>query len=127
MPTSLFAAQRGSANTNNFLSTTTFASSSISSKSATISSSAAAALFLLALLPMADAHDHAVDGIPDGATTSPDPIDSTLWAHIFVMMLAFGVLFPLGMVLGVSLKSQVPQDAKNPPLSHLTYNNQTTN
>lgn len=29
--------------------------------------------------------------------------DSTLWAHIFVNMLAFGVLFPLGMVLGVSL------------------------
>lgn len=28
--------------------------------------------------------------------------DSTLWAHIFVQMLAFGVLFPLGMVLGVS-------------------------
>lgn len=57
---------------------------------------------LLLLLPMADAHDHAVDGIPDGAATSPDPIDSTLWAHIFVNLLAFGVLFPLGMVLGVS-------------------------
>ncbi|KAG6357170.1 hypothetical protein INS49_015047 [Diaporthe citri] len=28
--------------------------------------------------------------------------DSTLWAHIFVNMLAFGVLFPLGMVLGIT-------------------------
>lgn len=28
--------------------------------------------------------------------------DTTLWIHIFVQTLAFGVLFPLGMVLGVS-------------------------
>lgn len=27
--------------------------------------------------------------------------DTILWIHIFVQMLAFGVLFPLGMVLGV--------------------------
>jgi hypothetical protein len=28
--------------------------------------------------------------------------DSVLWAHILLMMLAFGVIFPTGMVLGVS-------------------------
>lgn len=50
---------------------------------------------------MADAHEHDPQGIPDGATISPEPIDSTLWAHIFVNMLAFGVMFPVGMVLGV--------------------------
>ncbi|ROV87912.1 hypothetical protein VPNG_10363 [Cytospora leucostoma] len=27
--------------------------------------------------------------------------DSTLWAHIFINILAFGILFPVGMVLGV--------------------------
>lgn len=70
--------------------------------SSSTASTTTAALVLLALvLPMADAHDHAVGTIPDGAATSPDPIDSTLWAHIFVNMLAFGVMFPVGMVLGV--------------------------
>lgn len=29
--------------------------------------------------------------------------DSILWAHIFINMLAFGILFPVGMVLGVSV------------------------
>lgn len=29
---------------------------------------------LLLLLPMADAHEHATEGIPEGAATSPDPI-----------------------------------------------------
>jgi hypothetical protein len=31
--------------------------------------------------------------------------DTTLWIHIFVQMFAFGVFFPLGMVLGVSFAS----------------------
>lgn len=29
--------------------------------------------------------------------------DTTLWIHILLQMLAFGIIFPLGMVLGVSL------------------------
>lgn len=98
MPTSLLATQRGSALPSHRSFISFFRMPSI----AAASSTATTAALLLLSLPMADAHDHAVDGIPDDAATSPDPIDSTLWAHIFVMMLAFGVLFPLGMVLGVS-------------------------
>lgn len=30
--------------------------------------------------------------------------DSTLWAHIFLQTAAWGVIFPLGMVLGVSIE-----------------------
>ncbi|KAK3936644.1 hypothetical protein QBC46DRAFT_394552 [Diplogelasinospora grovesii] len=54
-----------------------------------------------AFIPMALGHEHHEDNIPEGETVSADPIDSILWAHIFVQMLAFGVLFPLGMVLGI--------------------------
>ena len=32
--------------------------------------------------------------------------DSILWAHILLMMLTFGIIFPTGMVLGVSSSSQ---------------------
>lgn len=54
------------------------------------------------LATMANAHDHDEGNIPEGETVSMDPIDSTLWAHIFVQTFVFGVLFPVGMVLGVS-------------------------
>jgi hypothetical protein len=39
---------------------------------------------------------------PDGQQLVDKVQDTTLWVHIFVQMLAFGILFPLGMVLGVS-------------------------
>lgn len=100
MPTSLFAPQRGPHALYSYS-----LPSSPSPPAAFLPSAAsiitAAAVLLAFVIPMADAHDHAVEGIPDGAATSPDPIDSTLWAHIFVNMLAFGVMFPVGMVLGV--------------------------
>lgn len=32
---------------------------------------------------------------------SPDPIDTILWMHILLMTLSFGLLYPLGMVLGL--------------------------
>lgn len=51
---------------------------------------------------MAMAHEHEVVSIPDDAATSPEPLDSTLWAHIFINMLAFGVMYPIGMVLGMT-------------------------
>ena len=41
------------------------------------------------------------DKIPEGAVMSDDPIDSTLWIHILLQSLAWGILFPLGMVLGL--------------------------
>ncbi|RAL10078.1 Ytp1 family protein [Aspergillus homomorphus CBS 101889] len=41
------------------------------------------------------------ENVPEGAAISEDPIDSTLWLHMILMGLAFGVIFPLGMVLGI--------------------------
>ncbi|KAK4234397.1 hypothetical protein C8A03DRAFT_18696 [Achaetomium macrosporum] len=65
---------------------------------------------------------HDEDKIPEGATVSPDPLDTTLWIHIFVQMLAFGVLFPLGMVLGI-VKSRwhVPLQVLSTLLALLGY------
>ncbi|KAG8409915.1 hypothetical protein J3458_018991 [Metarhizium acridum] len=62
-------------------------------------------LFLLVttLGKMADGHDHHGDsGIPEGQTVSLDPLDTTLWIHIFINMFAYGVIFPIGMVLGIT-------------------------
>ncbi|CAG8680581.1 24320_t:CDS:2, partial [Dentiscutata erythropus] len=47
------------------------------------------------------AHEHAADLTGDIGATD-DPIDGTLWAHIIFMSLAFGIIFPIGMVLGFS-------------------------
>ncbi|KAI2603630.1 hypothetical protein GGR54DRAFT_633685 [Hypoxylon sp. NC1633] len=81
-------------------------------------------LFLLALasLPMASAHDHSSSHIEEGQATSADPIDTTLWIHIFVQMLAWGVIFPLGMVLGI-VKSRwhVPVQVAGTALAILGY------
>ncbi|KAJ5641514.1 Protein YTP1 [Penicillium lividum] len=56
------------------------------------------ALFLV--IGLATAHgDH--ENVPEGETISEDPIDSTLWVHMILMGFAFGILFPLGMVLGI--------------------------
>ena len=41
------------------------------------------------------------DKIPEGQVVSPDPIDNTLWAHILIQCLAWGIIFPTGMVLGL--------------------------
>ncbi|KAL8756560.1 MAG: hypothetical protein Q9199_002841 [Rusavskia elegans] len=47
------------------------------------------------------AHEHHDDKIPEGEAVSPDPIDSTLWIHIIIQIVAFGIVFPTGMVLGI--------------------------
>jgi len=44
-------------------------------------------------------HEHHDEDLPPGQVITLDPVDGILWAHIFVMILAFGVLFPTGMVL----------------------------
>lgn len=56
---------------------------------------------VLLFAPMALAHEHNQENISEGDAMSMDPIDTTLWIHIFIQMLAFGVLFPFGMVLGM--------------------------
>ncbi|KAK1622734.1 hypothetical protein BDP81DRAFT_333516 [Colletotrichum phormii] len=63
---------------------------------------AAAAAYILTSLPMALGHEHGVSHIQEGETVSQEPIDTILWIHIFIMMLAFGVIFPVGMVLGMT-------------------------
>ncbi|GAQ45380.1 hypothetical protein AtubIFM56815_011201 [Aspergillus tubingensis] len=41
------------------------------------------------------------ESVPEGAAISEDPIDTTLWIHMILMGFAFGIIFPLGMVLGI--------------------------
>lgn len=53
------------------------------------------------LLQTVHGHEHHTDMIAEGEGVSPDPIDGILWAHILLQALAWGILFPTGMVLGV--------------------------
>ncbi|CAK7271147.1 hypothetical protein SEPCBS119000_004452 [Sporothrix epigloea] len=59
------------------------------------------AVAALSMALLASAHEHGEDHIPEGETISVDPIDSTLWVHIILMTAVWGILFPLGMVLGI--------------------------
>ncbi|OTA82986.1 hypothetical protein M434DRAFT_400837 [Hypoxylon sp. CO27-5] len=81
-------------------------------------------IFLLAIaaLPMASAHDHSSTHIEEGQAISVEPIDTTLWVHIFVQMFAWGIIFPLGMVLGI-VKSRwhVPVQVAGTALAILGY------
>ncbi|KAK4100190.1 hypothetical protein N658DRAFT_516876 [Parathielavia hyrcaniae] len=65
---------------------------------------------------------HDASKIPEGETVSLDPLDTTLWVHIFVQTLTFGILFPLGMVLGI-IKSRwhVPLQVVSTALALLGY------
>ncbi|KAK9459320.1 uncharacterized protein V1516DRAFT_506867 [Lipomyces oligophaga] len=54
------------------------------------------------LVTSAVAHDHDAVDIPEGEYISVEPIDSILWAHIAIMMISFGLCFPVGMVLGLN-------------------------
>ncbi|KAI1138476.1 hypothetical protein F5Y05DRAFT_384197 [Hypoxylon sp. FL0543] len=86
------------------------------------SSSLPTLLLALAALPMASAHDHSSTHIEEGQAISVEPIDTTLWVHIFVQMFAWGVIFPLGMVLGI-VKSRwhVPVQVVGTALAILGY------
>ncbi|KAK7206308.1 hypothetical protein BZA70DRAFT_276265 [Myxozyma melibiosi] len=63
---------------------------------------------LLCLLSLAlsstvvSAHEHDSDEIPEGEYISVEPMDSILWTHIVLMMIAFGFIFPIGMILGMT-------------------------
>ncbi|KAK4065406.1 hypothetical protein Trihar35433_7526 [Trichoderma harzianum] len=51
------------------------------------------------------AHDHHEGGeshIPEGEAISLEPVDTILWIHILIQMLAYGVIFPIGMVFGMT-------------------------
>ncbi|PGH13940.1 hypothetical protein AJ79_03355 [Helicocarpus griseus UAMH5409] len=40
--------------------------------------------------------------LPEGDAITKDPIDSILWIHMILMMVTFGLIFPTGMVLGIT-------------------------
>ncbi|MCJ1275646.1 hypothetical protein MMC21_003449 [Puttea exsequens] len=56
---------------------------------------------LLLLIPLALAHEHHTEDIPEGEAVSAEPIDTILWIHIVIQILAWGIVFPTGMVLGI--------------------------
>lgn len=45
---------------------------------------------------------HESQDLPEGEYISADPIDGILWAHIIIMALAFGIVFPTGLVCGLA-------------------------
>ncbi|KAJ3799432.1 hypothetical protein GGU11DRAFT_501718 [Lentinula aff. detonsa] len=59
----------------------------------------ALALMSASLLNLAAAHSHADKLDEENAAT---PVDSILWIHIFLQALIWGILFPTGMVLGIT-------------------------
>jgi hypothetical protein len=67
-------------------------------------SSSIAPLFLLGssfLIKTAYAHEHDESAIPAGEHVSAEPLDGILWFHILIQILAWGIIFPTGMVLGI--------------------------
>ncbi|MDI1491725.1 MAG: hypothetical protein OHK93_002935 [Ramalina farinacea] len=42
-----------------------------------------------------------MDEIPEGEAVSAKPLDSILWTHIMIQILAWGIIYPTGMVLGI--------------------------
>ncbi|BCR85020.1 Ytp1 family protein [Aspergillus chevalieri] len=78
-----------------------------------------AALFFLA--PSVLAHG-GHEQVPEGSAVSEDPIDSTLWIHMILMGLAFGIIFPLGMVLGITRSRwHVPLQVVGTTIAVLAY------
>lgn len=60
---------------------------------------AALPVLLLALVFPAVAHEHHDELSEEQARA---PVDAVLWIHIFLQVAVWGVLFPTGMVLGIS-------------------------
>lgn len=61
----------------------------------------AAAVAVLLMSAAVRAHDHDTDNIEEGQAISAEPLDSILWIHILIQSLAWGIIFPTGMVLGI--------------------------
>jgi len=79
----------------------------------------AAAVCLLAISVSAHG-DHSA--IEEGHAISAEPIDSTLWAHILIQCLAWGIVFPTGMVLGlVRSRWHVPTQTAGSVLAIVGY------
>ncbi|KAF2847244.1 integral membrane protein-like protein [Plenodomus tracheiphilus IPT5] len=81
-----------------------------------------AALVVMLLSTTVLAHDHDGDKIEDGEAISADPIDSILWTHILIQSLAWGIIFPIGMVLGmIRSKWHVPVQTSGSLLAIVGY------
>jgi hypothetical protein len=50
------------------------------------------------LFSLVASHEHHDEELPEGQVITFEPVDGILWAHIFIMTVTFGVLFPTGMV-----------------------------
>jgi hypothetical protein len=62
------------------------------------------------------------EAIPEGEAISLEPMDSTLWVHILLQTLAWGILFPTGMVLGlVKSRWHVPTQILGTAIAVLGY------
>jgi len=60
-------------------------------------------LSIAAFATRAAAHDHHGESeIPEGETVTLEPLDTVMWIHIFIQMLAYGVIFPVGMIFGMT-------------------------
>ncbi|PVI02722.1 hypothetical protein DM02DRAFT_588950 [Periconia macrospinosa] len=80
------------------------------------------AALLLGAATAVTAHEHHMDKIPEGEAISADPIDSILWVHILVQTLAWGIIFPTGMVLGIiHSKWHVPVQTTGSVLAIIGY------
>ncbi|KAM3434110.1 hypothetical protein NHJ13734_006150 [Beauveria thailandica] len=86
--------------------------------------STASLVIVAALCSAAQAHDHhgVQKNIPEGETVTKEPLDSITWLHIFIQMFAYGVIFPIGMVFGMT-KSRwhVPTQAVGSSLALLGF------
>ncbi|KAL3477189.1 hypothetical protein BJX99DRAFT_246343 [Aspergillus californicus] len=60
-------------------------------------------LFCVALGTAVTAHGHHGESkIQDGETVSAEPLGTMMWIHILIQIFAYGVVFPTGMVFGMS-------------------------
>ncbi|QIW98447.1 hypothetical protein AMS68_003965 [Peltaster fructicola] len=76
---------------------------------------------LLSSLLAVHAHGGHED-IPEGEIISAEPMGSTMWTHIFIQSAAWGVIFPLGMVLGlVRSRFHVPVQVLGTALATVGY------
>ncbi|KAM3509313.1 hypothetical protein MY10362_000648 [Beauveria mimosiformis] len=86
--------------------------------------STASLVIVAALCSVAQAHDHhgVQKNIPEGETVTKEPLDPITWLHIFIQMFAYGVIFPIGMVFGMT-KSRwhVPTQAVGSSLALLGF------
>lgn len=57
---------------------------------------------LLFFMSTVNGHEHHDEDIPTDPNAPREPIDWILWTHVTLMSLAFGFLFPCGMVLGLT-------------------------